>query len=894
MSHVSHIEEFDVSNPAAWQEYAERLEFYLAANGIRDAQRKLAVLCSACGQKTYSVIRSLTSPEPPSAKSYGEVMRLLEEHFSPKPSEIYSRFQYQRRFQQASEGVAAFVAELRQLAQHCNFGDTLESRLRDLLVCCLRDETLQKQLLTVKDLTLATAIDRALSAEAASVQVAEMRSPMATTELIGVKRLSGARSNRDGHTEINQRRRAPSAAQPRKPCHRCGGPHSPMTCQFRNAACNYCKRTGHIERACWSKRQFNGVKHNVTPVERNTTNCVTFQADEYKINRTACSATKWMTEPVVRVKVKLNGVSIDMEVDSGASFTVLSESVFKRLSSKSQSRLEAFPQLLCDFQGHRVHVLGAASLNVEFGTYSGMLTALIVKGQRSSLLGRNWFKPLGICVTGIHKLERGLIDSLVAEYADLFTMTAEAAKVPPVMLHVDPSVPPIKMSARRIPFALRERVSQEIDKLVRLDILEPVEQTDWTTPIVPIIKDDGIKKDLCQIPAVNDILATLKKGNVFAKLDLAQAYLQLPVNEASARLQTIVTHKGAFMPKRLQFGIASATAIFQKFMDTLLLNLEGVIPYFDDVLIVGENEAGLVSVMKEVFQRLRNAGIRLKREKCVLGAESVTFLGYCIDAQGIHPTEEKVQAIHNAPRPSNKLELQSFLGLLNFYHHFLPNKAEIAEPLHRLLDKGRVWKWTREHERAFEKFKTLISSHSVLVQYDDKLPLTLTCDASPHGIGCVLAHKLPEGTEAPIAFHSRTLTAAERNYAQIDREALSILAGIKKFYNYVYGRPFEVKTDHKPLLGLLDNSVQTSTRMSPRMIRWSIALSAYDYKIVYRPGKQIGNADALSRLPQPGNLTEVPPPLEVLLLESMTDPPITAKQIAEETTKDPVLSQVRD
>ncbi|KFD45703.1 hypothetical protein M513_13425 [Trichuris suis] len=442
-----------------------------------------------------------------------------------------------------------------------------------------------------------------------------------------------------------------------------------------------------------------------------------------------------------------------------------------------------------------------------------------------------------------------------------------------------------------------------------LGILEPVEYTDWATPIVPVIKEDGgiricgdykctvnkaLKKDLYQIPAVNDIMTTLKKGKIFAKLDFAQAYQQLPVDEASAKLQTIITHKGAFKPKRLQFGIASAPGIFQKFMDALLGNMDGVIPYFDDVLVVAGSVRELVKVLKEVFERLRRVGIRLKKRKCVFGSDSVTFLGYRIDAQGIHPTAEKVDAIHNAARPRNKPELQAFLGLLNFYHNFLANKAEIVEPLHRLLDKGSSWNWTQEHEKAFQKAKRLISSNSVLIQYDDNLPLTLTCDASPYGIGCVLAHKLPNGKEAPIAFHSRTLAAAERNYAQIDKEALSIIAGIKKFHNYLYGRSFEVKTDHKPLLGLLGKSVQTPAGLSPRMTRWSIMLSAYDYNLVYVPGKQIGNADALSRLPQPGNVAEVPPPLEVLLLESMPDPPLTAKEIAEMTSKDPVLSKVRN
>ncbi|KRZ81251.1 Uncharacterized protein T08_3732 [Trichinella sp. T8] len=225
------------------------------------------------------------------------------------------------------------------------------------------------------------------------------------------------------------------------------------------------------------------------------------------------------------------------------------------------------------------------------------------------------------------------------------------------------------MNARRVPFALKDRISEELDRLVEQGILEPVQHTTWTTPIVPVIKNDGsiricgdykctvniaLRKDLYQIPAVNDILATLKKGRIFAKLDLAQAYQQLEVDEASAELQTIITHKGAFKAKRLQFGIASAPGIFQCFMDSLLSNLEGVVPYFDDVLIVAESQHELLEVLRRVFDRLRDAGIRLNREKCVFVSNSVEFLGYRIDAEGIHPSEKKVEAIHKAPRPRDK------------------------------------------------------------------------------------------------------------------------------------------------------------------------------------------------------------------------------------------------
>ena len=206
-------------------------------------------------------------------------------------------------------------------------------------------------------------------------------------------------------------------------------------------------------------------------------------------------------------------------------------------------------------------------------------------------------------------------------------------------------------------------------------------------------------------------------------------------------------------------------------------------------------------------------------------------MGFKIDAEGVHPTPAKVRAIHEAPPPQSKTELQAFLGLLNFHHAFLPNKASVAEPLNRLLEKQSIWVWGTKQQKAFQEVKNLISSNSVLVHYDENLPLVLACDASPYGIGAVLSHCLPDGREAPVAFYSRTLSKAEQNYAQIDKEALAIVAGIKKFHDYVYGHQFTIFTDHKPLLGIFAPDKQTPQILSPRMLRWSIFLNGYQYDL---------------------------------------------------------------
>lgn len=176
-----------------------------------------------------------------------------------------------------------------------------------------------------------------------------------------------------------------------------------------------------------------------------------------------------------------------------------------------------------------------------------------------------------------------------------------------------------------------------------------------------------------------------------------------------------------------------------------------------------------------------------------------TYLGHRISAKGLQPTDEKVRAIKEAPSPSNVSQLRSFIGLVNYYCKFLPNLANTLAPLYSLLQKNKKWLWGLDQKAAFQKAKCQLTSESLLVHYDTSKELLLSCDASPYGIGAVLSHKMPNGTEQPIAFASRSLSKPEQKYAQLDKEGLAIVFGVKKFHQYLFGRKFTIYSDHKPL-----------------------------------------------------------------------------------------------
>ena len=203
--------------------------------------------------------------------------------------------------------------------------------------------------------------------------------------------------------------------------------------------------------------------------------------------------------------------------------------------------------------------------------------------------------------------------------------------------------------------------------------------------------------------------------------------------------------------------------------------------------------------LQKTLELLKDSGFRLHKSKCAFLQTSVAYLRHLINKDGIRPQVDKVEAIQKMLMPNNPKELRSFLGMINYYDRFLPGLATKCACLNDLLHKDKEWHWTDKHSEAVEVVKETLSSVDTLTHYDPKLPLTLACDASPVGVGAVLSHIYPDGKEKPIAYASCKLTKAEKNYAQIQKEALGIVFGVKQ---YLLGRKFKLQTDHKLLLSI--------------------------------------------------------------------------------------------
>ena len=366
-------------------------------------------------------------------------------------------------------------------------------------------------------------------------------------------------------------------------------------------------------------------------------------------------------------------------------------------------------------------------------------------------------------------------------------------------------------------FPCKSLVEKELERLEETGVIKSVQFSDWATPIVPILKPDGkvricgnyavtvnqiAKGDAYPIPNINELYNKLSGGVIYSKLDLSHAYQQLVLDDESRKYTTINTSKGLFEYTRLPFGINAAPGIFQRTMENLLSQIPMTTVYLDDILIAGKTVEEHDKHLKMVLDKLQQHGKKLKKSKCMLMKTSIEYLGRKLDADGIHLTGKKFVGVQNAVPPKNVSELRSFLRLINYYHKFLNNLSTILSPLYELLKENVKWNWSEPPQTAFDKCKEMLKSSTLLVHYNPDLPLLLNCDASPVGIACIMSHVMPDNTERPIMYASRTLQTAEKNYSQLEREALAIVYGIKYFHKYLAGRKFTVVTDHKPLLGI--------------------------------------------------------------------------------------------
>ncbi|XP_030850192.1 uncharacterized protein K02A2.6-like [Strongylocentrotus purpuratus] len=830
-----------------WEKYMKRMENFFTAFQITDDAQKRALLLHYAGPEVSDIFDTL----PGTGTDFKGAKDALDKHFSPALNVEYERFVFRQCKQSTDETVEQYHLRLQQLSATCKFANTSSEVKSQIIMGCtssklrryaLREEvTLQKLLMSAKTFEQADRHATAIEANSQDAVQAVKYQP-APAPATNTNRFQQSR-NRSSRSSTK--------------CRNCGGafPHKQdKPCPAKGKQCHSCGKMNHFAKYCRSKpcTPQKTIQASTHTSAQSTVDDTTHDPDgdayafQFNIN------SKKGNKPMVMVSVDDNE-PLSALIDTGSSVMMMSNETFSRLRSKPHLVTPSIP-VYAYGSSTPLDVIGTFHATVRYKSKSTKAKVFVTSHNGDTLLDITTATDLDLIA---------LTYNLQPEqtYADRFSGIGKLANYK-CHLHVDRSVQPVAVPHRRIPFHLRKQVESELDKLQKLDVIEPVSHTPtpWVSPITVVQKRNREDIRICVdmrnvnkavirerhvMPTVDDLISALNGATTFSKMDLNSGYHQLELDEDSRQYTVFSTHAGLYRYKRLNFGVSSASEIFQHAIQATLHDLPGVLNISDDILVFGTNKAEHNARLEAVLKRLREVNLTLNQSKCVFNTDHVEYFGHVFSAKGISPDPKKVEAIQSMPAPQNVSEVRSFLGMVNYCARFIPGLASVSAPLRHLTKADSEWEWGTSQADAFAQIKQRVSQSCTMAYFNPASKTELIVDASPHGLGALLVQHDDHDNTVPVALASRALTEVEQRYSQTEREALAITWAIIHFHVYLYGGSFVVTTDHKPLVTLFNSP---TAKPPLRLERWILKLQPYDFNVQYRPGKH-NPADYMSRHP---------------------------------------------
>ena len=516
-----------------------------------------------------------------------------------------------------------------------------------------------------------------------------------------------------------------------------------------------------------------------------------------------------------------------------------------------------------------------------------------------------WIKESGLDCDFTHFTDKQKQDALqlLTDYRDVFAQNDHDYGRTHIIQHRinTGNAPPVQLGPHRMSPPQRAIIEQQVQEMLSDGIIEQ-STGEFSSPVVLVKKKDGSHrfcvdyrllnfrtiKDRWPLSRIEDCHDSLHGATIFSTLDMQAGYWQIEVAPEDRHKTAFTCHAGNYQFRVLPYGLCNAPSCFSRAMDVMLhkLKYKTCLVYLDDIIVFGNSPEQHFERLREVLQRIRDAGFKLKPRKSHLFKPRVEYLGHEVSKYGLSPMPSKVAAIREFPTPRSVKQVRSFLGLASFYRKYIKSFATIAKPLHKLTEKSshKEFKWTSEHDQAFSALKNSLAHEVTLAFPDFSRQFRVATDASGVGIGAVISQIQHDGQERPISFISRVLTKTEQKYSTIERELLAIIWALEQFKCYLYGQRFVLQTDHAPLTYL-----KTNTCPSSRLSRWLMKLSEYDIEPQYKPGVDNVIADTLSRSPLPSAILSV---TERQIVE--LDGTITQHEIEDAQYEDATLQHFRE